>query len=200
MQRWRVGVPALAAALPAMALLLAVHARAADPAPALPDGKKTITLVSNAGERLLIGDVTFAKDPKDETARTFEINVGTADFREEFLSMRPFQCARGEKETWCYLPYPYDNALRISGGDLTSLEYALLFLFKPPADYGISTWNGLYFKLAANADGSISGPVQDVNLEPLGVPPDNPAERVIKASDLSPADPATHRFSRIEIK
>ena len=163
----------------------------------LPDGKKSITLISVAGDKLKIGDVTFTTDG---AARTFAVTLDAPEFEDEFLSMRPFQCLKGEKETWCHVDYPYELKRRVTAGDLMDLEYELLFLFKPPAGYGISTWNGLYFKLAAAEDGGITGAVHDVNLEPLGIPADDPAVRLIQAGDLSPADPETHRFARIEIK
>ena len=129
----------------------------------------------------------------------FEMHGIALEFEDEFLSMRPFRCIKGVKETWCHIDYPYELKRLITPSDLADLEYALLFLFKPPAGYSISTWNGLYFKLAAAEDGAIFGTMHDVNLEPLGVPADDPAVRLIQASDLSPADPGTHRFARIEI-
>ena len=94
--------------------------------------------------------------------------------------MRPFPCIAGDKETWCHLAYPYDLKKRITASDLTDLEYALLFLFKPPAGYGIDTWNGLYFKLSLADNGTISGPVHDVDFGPLGVPPEDRSARVIQ--------------------
>ena len=162
----------------------------------LPEGRKAITLISAAGDTQTIGAVTFTKDGN---ARTFTVALDALEFEDEFLSMRPFRRIKGVKETWCHIDYPYELKRLITPSDLADLEYALLFLFKPPAGYGISTWNGLYFKLAAAEDGAIFGTVHDVNLEPLGVPADDPAARLIQASDLSPADPGTHRFARIEI-
>ena len=165
--------------------------------PALPEGAKTITLVSHSGETLAIGHVVFKADGD---GAAFEVKLDAPQFQEEFLSMRPFPCIAGEKETWCHLAYPYEIKKRITAGDLTDLEYALLFLFKPPAGYGIDTWNGLYFKLALADDGAISGPVNDVDFGPLGVPPEDRSARVIQPADLTPSDPATHRFARIEVK
>jgi hypothetical protein len=183
------------------AAVLAALAAAVVPAFAagaqLPDGKKTITLISAAGDTQTIGAAIFTNDGD---GRTFTITLDGPEFEDEFLSMRPFRCLKGVKETWCHVDYPYELKRRVTKDDLMDLEYALLFLFKPPAGYGISTWNGLYFKLAADVDGVISGTVHDVNLEPLGVPADDPKVRLIQAGDLSPADPETHRFARIEIR
>lgn len=185
----------VAALILAQAASPKLHAAEADVA--LPDGKKTITLVSPAGDKQVVGHVTFTKDGN---GATFEVKLDAPEFQEEFLSMRPFPCLAGKKETWCHLAYPYDMKKRITASDLVDLEYALLFLFKPPAGYGIDPWNGLYFKLALAKDGALSGPVNDVNLDPLGVPPADRSARIIQASDLNPADPSTHRFSSVEIK
>lgn len=172
------------------------EASAAAP-PQLPEGRKTITLISAAGERTAIGHVAFKRDGD---AAAFKVVLDEAGFSNEFLSMRPFQCLPGEKEMWCYLEYPYDLETRITATDLTSLEYSLLFLFKPPKGYGINPYNGLYFKLALSPDGAITGKVHDVDLDPLGVPPGDLSTRVIAPEDLSESDPETHRFATIEIR
>ena len=164
---------------------------------ALPNGKKAITLISAGGDKLRIGDVTFVADG---SGRKFNVSLDAPEFGEEFLSMRPFSCLKGAKETWCHLAYPYDLEHRIAAGNLVDLEYALLFLFKTPASYGINTWNGLYFKLALDGDGAIAGTIQDIDLGPLGSPPADPAARPIQQTDLFPAQPEAHRFARIEIR
>ena len=132
---------ALGAAL-AVALWL-VTGSAAMAGPALPTGEKRIWLVSTAGETLRIGRITFAADGD---ARQVAVTLDAPELKDEFLSMRPFRCVPGAKETWCHLAYPYDLKGRITADDLTDLEYSLLFLFKPPTGYGIDAWNGLYFK------------------------------------------------------
>lgn len=180
-----------------LALLVFVFPGEVSAGPALPEGRKVIALVGPGGDRLEIGHVTFTK-AGDGAA--FDIKIEAPAFAEQFLSMRPFPCIAGAKETWCHLAYPYDLKRRISSSDLTDLEYALLFLFKPPAGYGIDPWNGLYFRLALADDGSIGGAVHDVNLGPLGVPPADRSARTIAPADLSPSDPATHRFARIDIR
>ena len=164
---------------------------------ALPEGSKTITLFDQSGQSQVVGHVTFAKDGD---GATFDLKMDAPEFREEFLSMRPFPCLAGEKETWCHLAYPYDLKHRITADDFGDLEYSLLFLFKPPAGYGIDPWNGLYFKMAIAANGSLSGVVHDVNLDPLGVPPKDRSARTILPADLTVSDPTSHRFARIEIK
>ena len=140
--------------------------------------------------------MTFAGD---DDVRTFTVSIESSAFQVEFLSMRNFSCMRGEKETWCHIPYPYETASRITANDLVDLEYALMFLWKPPTAFGIDTWNGIYFKLALQNDGSIAGDVHDVNLGPLGVPPSDPAVRPILHTDITPSSTA-HRFTRLEIR
>lgn len=166
-------------------------------APALPDGAKTITLIGDGGERVAIGTATFKR--ADDGA-TFEIALDASKFQDEFLSMRPFSCLPDAKQMWCHLAYPYDLKRRITAADLTDLEYALLFLYKPPTGYGIDPWNGLYFKMTAQDDGAIAGALHDVNLDPLGTPPADRAARTILPADLTKSDPASRRFPRIEIK
>ena len=163
----------------------------------LPAGKKNIYLVPAAGAEFRIGAVEFT--PDGDGAR-FAVTMDAPQFGDEFLSMRPFRCLPGFKEMWCHLEYPYDMKRRITSGDLVDLEYALLFLFKPPGGYGIDPWNGLYFKLAVQDDGSIAGDVNDVNLDVLGVPPDDRSARVVRHEDLSVADPGTHAFARLVIR
>lgn len=163
----------------------------------LPAGQKTITLISHEGERLDIGKATFSKEG-DATA--FEVVLDSPAFADEFLSMRPFPCVAGAKETWCHLAYPYDLKKRIRTEDLVDLEYALLFLFKAPTGYGIDPWNGLYFRMTLTDDGVLTGALHDVNLDPLGIPPKDRAARLIAPSDLTLSDRASHRFSRIEIR
>ena len=177
--------------------LLTWAANAVHAAPALPEGSKSITLISEAGGKLDLGHIEFKKDGD---GATFEVTLANPEFHDEFLSMRPFQCLGGVKEMRCHLVYPYDLKRRITADDLADLEYSLLFLFKPPAGYGIDPWNGLYFKLALADDGTLSGPVHDVNLDPLGVPPADRGARTIMPADLTPADPATHRFAKVEVK
>lgn len=162
----------------------------------LPTGERRITLVSATGERLSIGRVTFTPDGD---ARTITVALDAPEFRDEFLSMRPFRCLPGTKEMWCHLAYPYDLKGRITAGDLTDLEYSLLFLFKPPTGYGIDAWNGLYFRLAA-VDGGISGALHEVDLDVLAAPPDDRAARVITPADLTRAEAGGHRFQSIEIR
>jgi hypothetical protein len=164
---------------------------------ALPEGRKTITLVGADGARLEIGHVTFT--PRD-TGATIAVALDAPEFRDEFLSMRPFRCLPHEKQMWCHLAYPYATKGSISAEDLADLEYALLFLHKPPAGYGIDAWNGLYFKLAPDGEGGLSGQLHEADFNVLAVPPDAATLRPIPHSALTPVATETHRFHRVEIR
>jgi hypothetical protein len=181
----------------AVACVAGLGAASAEPDRPLPDGTKTITLVSDGGERVAIGEVAFQRDGREAA---FEIKLDASKFQDEFLSMRPFSCLPDTKQMWCHLAYPYDLKRRISTDDLVDLEYSLLFLFKPPTGYGIDPWNGLYFAMTLTDDGAITGTLHDVNLDPLGTPPADRSARTIQPHELTKSDPASRRFARVEIR
>lgn len=166
---------------------------------ALPTGEKTVTLVSHDGTRVDIAKVHF-RPASSASHVTFTVKLIDAPFKDEFLSMRPFRCLPDSKELWCHLAYPYANKHEISASDLQDLEYTLLFLFKPPTSYGIDAWNGLYFKLTLDNDGSLSGTVHETDMNVLAVPPDAKNLRPISHDGLTEVEPDAHRFHRIEIR
>ena len=169
--------------------------------PTLPVGKKTITLVSANGERLVIGTVTLtATGAPDAPQRTIDVKLDAPDFGDQFLSMRPFRCLPDPKEMWCHLAYTYALKNEIEPADLTDLEYRLLFIYRSPDTYGIDAWNGIYFDLSVEDGGRITGAAHEVDLNILAVPPDDPTIRPIGAGDLNSIDPGTHRFARVEIE
>ena len=163
----------------------------------LPEGQKSISLKSADGTTLDIGTATFAPDG---SGAKVTIQMTAPEFQDEFLSMRPFRCLAGGKETWCHLEYPYEVAGHVTADDLVDLEYKLLFLFKSPAGYGIDAWNGLYFKLALQDDGSITGNVHDTDLNVLAVPPEDRKARVVQHKDLTAVEPGSHRFFSVSIR
>ncbi len=174
-------------------------ARAAEAA--LPQGTKSISLVSASGEKLTIGSVDLKPTgDADASGRTIVVNLDVPDFTDQFLSMRPFRCLPDSKEMWCHLAYPYALKNKITATDLTDLEYQLLFIFRSPDSYGIDAWNGLYFKLESGADGRIVGNAHEVDLNILAVPPDDPTIRPINQGDLTSIESDTHRFARVEIE
>lgn len=166
-------------------------------ATALPDGRKAITLVAKDGARTPIGHVTFS--PDGDGAK-IDVKLDAPQFQEEFLSMRPFRCLDDAKQMWCHLAYPYGTAMRVTANDLVDLEYELMFLWRSPVKVGIDAWNGLYFKLAPQADGSLGGRLHEADFNVLAVPPDTKLARPVTHKDLTLAEPGTHRFVAIEIK
>lgn len=162
---------------------------------ALPTGEKTITLIANDGSRKDIGRVAFTPDGD---ASKIDVELDSPDFTDEFLSMRPFRCLAGVKRMWCHLAYPYGTRGLITASDLVDLEYALLFLWRPYDQPSVDAWNGLYFKLAVQPDGSIAGDLHEADFNVLAVPPGEPNARPVGA--LTPATPGTQVWDRIEIR
>lgn len=162
----------------------------------LPQGQKAIVLVANDGSKLKLGTVTFTPDAE---GAKIAVVLDAPEFKDEFLSMRPFRCLPDVKEMWCHLAYPYAIKGRITPDDLADLEYGLLFLFKPPQGYGIDAWNGLYFKLTLAENGDLSGALHETDLNALAVPPDATILRPITHSALTPVAANAHRFAKIEI-
>lgn len=165
----------------------------------LPTGDKTVTLIAEDGTRLQIATVTFKPIEGSEKV-SFTVEMRDAPFQDEFLSMRPFRCIPDTKEMWCHLVYPYELKKMISKSDLQDLEYAFLFLFKPPKGYGIDAWNGLYFKLALQSNGDITGTLHETDMNVLAIPPDAGELRPITHGALTGVEPDAHRFHKIEIK
>ncbi len=163
--------------------------------------KSSVPQAANSVSQVLMSDtlgtVTFAADGE---ITTFDVALDAPEFAEEFLSMRPFRCLAGAKETWCHLPYPYETKKRSAANDLADLEYAVLFLFKPPAGYGIDAWNGLYFKLAMDNDGNLDGTLHEADFNVLAVPPERGNLRPVEHSALTPVTAGAHRFSRLKIR
>ncbi len=183
----------LIASILSLVTLCALSARAAG----FPEGVKVVTLIAANGTRQAIGHVTLTPDGD---GAAIAVVLDAPEFGEQFLSMRPFRCLPHTKEMWCHLAYPYATKGRISAGDLTDLEYALLFLFKPPAGYGIDAWNGLYFKLAVDKEGGFSGTLHEADFNVLAVPPDAGNLRPIPHSALTSVAPGAHRFAKVEIR
>lgn len=159
--------------------------------------RRTIRLVAASGEAVEIGHVLLT--PDGDRMR-IAVKLDGKDFKDEFLSMRPFRCLTRPRQMWCHLAYPYVIADRIGGNDLQDLEYRLLFLWRPFDKVGIDAWNGLYFKLAPAADGSISGALHEADFNILAAPPDANTTRPIMHDDLSAAQSGQHEFDRIEIR
>ena len=154
-------------------------------------GNAGIFLVDSELQETKIGDVTFSEGNNKDVVVL--VNIDTGAFTEHFLSMRPFRCIEGEAEWFCYLEYPYDLRSVVTKDDLSDLEYQLLFIRKTPSEFGIDAWNGLYYKLAIEDDGSITGKLLEGDLNSLQSPP---AEKYAKPVDLEEFIPG-HKSRRL---
>ena len=137
---------------------------------ALPDGEKSIVAVTRDGQRTRIGAVTFRAAGTDKA--TFRVQMDHAVMRDHFLSMREFKCLPAAQEISCFVPYPYKHPGTVTTSDFGWLEHNLLFFFKQPADFGAKLWNGVIFKFTPSPQGLVGTP-QAVDLNRIGVPPDN---------------------------
>lgn len=181
----------------AIAIIGALALASMPSAAAGPEGVKTVRLVAASGEEVVIGTVEFTPNSggSDYTLRMDDIK-----FSEHFLSMRPFKCIEDAKQTVCHLPYPHESRRQVSAGDLTDLEYDLLFLHKSTGEYGINFWNGIYYDLTMNADGTIAGTLKETDMNALASPPAEKYGRLIEPENLSDADAANHRFPKLVIR
>lgn len=158
----------------------------------------TISLVARDGSKTRIGTVRFGE--ASGGMRGFAVDLDGEEFSEHFLSMRPFRCITGDTEWYCHLPYPYDLRGTVSGDDLTDLEYSLLFIRKLPSEFGIDAWNGLYYDLVLNADGTISGRLLEGDLNVLASPPGEPLARPIDTGSFIEGDSSKRSFPEVVIE
>lgn len=158
--------------------------------------EKTISLIAKDGAKLNIGTIKFTTT---NTGESFKITMNYKNFSEHFLSMRPFRCIDGQL-TVCHLIYPYKTKSHITTNDLKDLEYAFLFIHKSAKEYGINFWNGIYYKMQRQKDGSITGKIWETDMNELASPPDNIYDRPIGGDDLVEGITDKHRFPQIEIK
>lgn len=134
-----------------------------------------------------------------EDGPEYRIDWDETKFSDHFLSMRPFKCLKGPEKLWCRVPYPYENRRVISEGDLTDLEYDLLFIWKGAGDYGINMWNGIYYRLHRAGTGAV-GTLHEVDMDILAAPPDPGDLRPIGPGDLEEGDPDSHWLPRLTIE
>ena len=154
--------------------------------------ERTISLIDGAGTALPVARLHLAPDG------TFAVDWDEGLFADHFLSMRPFRCLGGPEKLWCRVPYPYENRRSLAGGDLTDLEYDLLFVWKDAGDYGIDLWNGVYYRLN-EAGGAIEGRLHEIDLDVLSAPPGPGVLRPIRDQDLSEGVPESHWLPALRI-
>ncbi|MEX3007064.1 hypothetical protein [Hoeflea sp. TYP-13] len=156
-----------------------------------------IYLIDETGRETAIGAVTFSGTGPH---RDISVTVEAPQFSDHFLSMRPFRCIQGEKEWFCYLPYPYALNNTVSASDLRDLEYSLLFIRKTPAEFGIDAWNGLYYRLTLEESGEITGELLEGDLNVLASPPLQDHARPIELDEFIEAEPGRRLFPRLVIR
>lgn len=163
--------------------------------------EKNINLIGKDGKKLKVGTIIFTTkvDSKSKDEQTFEVKWDDTKFSEHFLSMRPFKCIDGP-QTFCHLGYPYKTKKLITKTDLQDLEYALLFVHKNEKEYGINFWNGVYYRLKREPNGSITGTVWETDMNELASPPEKEYERLIGGSELVEGSEGKHRFPKIIIQ
>lgn len=144
-----------------------------------------IYLVDQSDQELRIGTVSFGEivTIDDKARRRVGVEMIGNSFNDHFLSMRPFRCIEHPSEWYCYLPYPYEIEATVAANDFTDLEYQLLFIRKRSSEFGIDAWNGLYYKLEAQASGEIRGRVFEGDLNILAEPPE-PDSRPIDLAEF----------------
>ncbi|MDA7428031.1 hypothetical protein PGB28_06145 [Primorskyibacter aestuariivivens] len=136
------------------------------------------------GARIHVADIIMQPDGQ------YELSYVDAPFGDYFLSMRPFRCIAGNEKHWCHLPYPYENRRNVAA-DPTDLEYDFLFIWKDATEYGIDTWNGVYYQLEPEGEGW-RGALNEIDMDILAVPPEAGNFRPVQAKHLEPGDPQGH--------
>ena len=147
---------------------------------AFPDIAQVI-LIDQQGAELPIGVVEFTTGSDQATG--VNVDITSSEFEDQFLSMRPFKCLTDTSEWFCYLPYPYELTRTITPEDMTELEYQLLFIWKSPKTFGIDAWNGVYYQLTMQEDGTITGQLLQGDLNVLAEPPE-PGSHPIELSEF----------------
>lgn len=161
------------------------------------EGDKALIAVTRDQVRTRIGTVSFALQPSG-VAR-FGVRIDPQIMRDHFLSMREFKCLPAAQEISCFVSYPYPHPGTVSVGNFAWLEHNLLFFFKQPADFGAKLWNGIIFQFSLTPTGLVGTP-QAVDLNRIGVPPDNPAEPPYGAVDRDDFTPGARWVQELRIE
>jgi len=160
------------------------------------NGEKALIAVTKDGARTRIGRVVFTPTVD---ASTFRIQMDPAVMRDHFLSMRAFRCLPAEQEISCFVPYPYAQPGTASGTQLAWLEHSLLFFYKQPKDFGAKLWNGIFFTFIATPTALVGQP-KAVDLNRIGVPPDDPSVPPYGATDRDPFTPGARWITELRIE
>ena len=181
--------------LTALAAALCMGAAVAQPV--LPEGEKSLVAVTRDGQRTRIGSVFF--QPAAAGAAGFRVQMDRAVMQDHFLSMREFKCLPAEQEISCHVPYPYAQPGTASATQLAWLEHSLLFFYKQPKDFGAKLWNGIVFQFTATPTALVGVP-QAVDLNRIGVPPDDLSVPPYGATDRDPFTPGARWLTELRIE
>lgn len=157
-----------------------------------------IALVDADGVELDIGTVRFSNG--DDGGAAIAVDLDGEAFSEHFLNMYPFRCIADASEWFCHLPYPYALDDTVTAGDLTDLEYRLLFIRKSASEFGIDAWNGVYYTLTPSEDGGFDGALLDGDLNVLAGPPSDPDARPIDLAEFIADERERRRFPALVIR
>lgn len=160
-------------------------------------GEKALVAQTRDGQRTRIGSVFF--EPAGPGTARFCVRVDPAVMRDHFLSMREFKCLPAAQEISCFVPYPYAQPGTVAPGRFDWLEHSLLFFYKQPADFGAKLWNGIIFKFVATPTGLVGTP-QAVDLNRIGVPPEQPDEPPYGAFDRDDFAPGARWLQHLRIE
>ncbi|MCF8210043.1 MAG: hypothetical protein K9K38_11670 [Rhodoferax sp.] len=175
--------------------LTCVSARAWDLA-----GRKTITVHTRDRQEITMGQVEFSPVAGNPgSGRRFKVEFDHSRFQDFFLSMKEFKCINAAVEVSCHVPYPYPHPGTVSDNDFSWLEHQLLFLYKPPAEFGAKLWNGLYFQLRRESDGLLGEPLA-VDLNRISAPPDDTRTPPLDPSVRDPIAPGSRWITHIRIR
>jgi hypothetical protein len=160
-------------------------------------GEKALIAVTKDGAHTTIGRVVFT--PVAGGASAFKVQMDHSVMRDHFLSMREFKCLPAEQEISCFVPYPYAQPGTASGTQLAWLEHSLLFFYKQPRDFGAKLWNGIVFTFIATPTALVGQP-QAVDLNRIGVPPDDLSVPPYGTTDRDPFTPGARWLTELRIE
>jgi hypothetical protein len=166
-------------------------------------GHKTVSLVTQAGDKVVIGHVDLS--PKNG-GYEFNLAFKKEAFRETYMQETYFLCLPDARREICHFPFPPgdyapdDSSGFFTASDLKGLEHALLFTHKrpAPADVDVTLFNGMYYRLTVVGN-RIEGTVFGVDFNRLVVT-DEKEKYPLKPDDLDSVDLRAERFPHLVIE
>ena len=166
-------------------------------------GHKTVSLVTPAGDKLVIGYVDLTRK---DAGYEFSLSFKKDAFVQIYMQETNFLCLVTPSKEVCHFPFPpgdytpNDSSGFVTETDMRALEHGLLFAEKrpAPAEIDINPFNGLYYRLKAVAD-RIEGTPFGVDLK-RAIVEGGAGNYPIRPRDLDPLDPPSQRFPRLVIE